>query len=204
MAYTGKLGVTDSRLGNIELGRVAAAAGGPEKYAFGQAQALIANATGFGYGQAQAFIDKAEGFGQAQAWIKQTYYGHGQAQADIKTTYYGLGQAQATLIVKAFVFGQAQGKIKVLGATAFGQAQGAMATPGWAFAWAQASIFRDPTPRPIIPVNVMVYKNGLRNTSRYSIGNAAWEMMPDGKRILWRADFDDEDILIVEKENDSA
>jgi len=172
-------------------------------YAHAQAQADIFAIAKQVFGQAQAYtLGITFTHAQAQAHIFATTVMVAQAQANIKQTYQSVAQANAYIKLEQQSYAQAQALMTWHFALA--QTQASIAIPAQQFAIAQAVIFRDPTPRPTTPVNVMVYKNGLRNTSRYSIGNAAWEMMPDGKRILWRADFDDEDILIVEKENDSA
>jgi hypothetical protein len=49
---------------------------------------------------------------------------------------------------------------------------------------------------------VEVTKNGLRETSKENVGNAAWELAPDGQSITWYAELDPEDSLLIETEED--
>src|SRR3990172_1605341 len=173
----------------------------PAKYSFAQARASIKQ-TYYVHAQAQAEIlaPTKQKFGQAQANIFSIVNAHAQTQADIKQTNQIFAQANA--YIKLVLQNYAQAQALLIWRFGLAQAQTYIRLPRLITSQAQGYIFVTPVPtRAIISVTISVNKNGLRNTSRYTIGNAAWEMMPDGKRIWWRADFDSEDILIVDKED---
>src|SRR3989304_7884371 len=170
---------------------------------YAQAQADISSSlfVRYGLGQTQAqLIGQGWMFGQAQANILATNYALAQTQATIKQIYQSYAQSNTKITGIIFVFAQAQALM--LWRFGLAQAQTYIRLPRLITSQAQGYIFVTPVPpRAIIPVTISVNKNGLRNTSRYTIGNAAWEMMLDRKANWWRADFDSEDILIVDKED---
>jgi hypothetical protein len=139
--FTGKLGSSLSRLGNIKLGSLGDHVGASSAtiYVFGQAQAWI-KAISNAFGQSQGDIKQVyQGYGQSQADIKQTYQQYGQGQADIKQTYQAFAQSQADITAIGYGFGQSNASL--LGAIQqFGQAQADIKQTYQQYAQGQADI----------------------------------------------------------------